>query len=497
MDHAAMLDRWRDFIQPSQRRLTGAWRTVLAVVLVALVMLTFRMPFLAIGPFLVFVFSQRNLFLSRTIAILFVPILLVSCLLIYGVAVVAWDHAWLRVILWIGIFWGGFFLMHILAEPRLIVGPLCIVAMVSYAFDKYPYPNIILDKLGWIWALVGVCVASTFLTQWLTGVPTALQHLRQEFQRLTGDVEEICHARASGHPLPELDHDDLHEASEMAEKLGKAHILSPEQSENCVEVFDTLDHVAELAHATPSEGKSSDWMAVVEGLKFFAARILGRPTASEFPMVESPGPAALALGALQKTLDGFTHAENSHFSEPEKKSLVAGDALTNPAHVEFATRAMCATIGCYLLMSLTAWDGIHTCMITCVVTALADRVERHHKQHLRLGGALFGGLMGVFAFVYLVPMVGGIVGLLAILAAGTAVAAWVAQGSPRISYAGWQIGLAFYMILLQSPHADTKLDVIRDRWVGIFLGIVAMRIAFASFQRTPATPRHRSTTAAA
>lgn len=480
-----MLDRWRDFIQPSQRRFIGTWRTVLAVVLVALVMLTFRMPFLAIGPFLVFVVSQRNLFLSRTIAILFVPILLVSCLIIYGVAAVAWDHAWLRVLLWIGIFWSGFFLMHILAEPRLIVGPLCIVAIVSFAFDKYPYPNIILDKLGWIWALVGVCVACTFLMQWLTGVPTARQHLRQEFQRLAGVVEKICRARASGHQLPELDHDDLHETREMAEKLSKAHILSPAQSENCVSALDAIGRVAELAHSTPSEGKPSDWLAVAEGLKIFTARILGNPTRSEFPKLESPGLASLALNALQQTLDRFNQPENEPLSKPEKKSLVAEDALTNPAHVEFATRAMCATIGCYLIMSLTAWDGIHTCMITCVVTALADRVERHHKQRLRVGGALIGGLMGVFAFVYLVPKVDGIGGLLAILAAGTAVAAWVAQGSSRISYAGWQIGLAFFMILLQSPHADTKLDVIRDRWIGILLGIAAMRLAFAGFQMLP------------
>ena len=498
MDRSAMLARWRDLIQPSHERLAATWRTVLAVVLVALVMITFRMPFLAVGPYLVFIFLQRNLFLSRFIAILLVPILALSCLILYLVAAIAWDHAWLRLVLWICIFWGGFFLMHILAEPRLIFAPLCIVALVSYAFDQYPYPNMILDHLGWIWALFGVCATCTFLTPGLTGVPTAREHLQQEFQRQSHLVEEICRARASGSRLPAFDHESLHEAREVAEKLGKAHILTPTQFINCDAVLETLDSVAELAHSSSPIESPSNWMAVAEGTRIFKARILGRPSAFEFPQVESSGPAALALDTFKQTLSRISRVGNPNFSKkPVEKAFVADDALTNPAHVEFATRAMCATMGCYLLMSLTSWDGIHTCMITCVVTALVDRVERHRKQRLRLGGALFGGLMGVVAFVYFVPLVDGIAGLLAILAVGTAVAAWVAQGSTRVSYAGLQIALAFYMIILQSPHAETSLDVIRDRWIGILLGIAAMRFAFAGFQTLPIGKSPQKLTAAA
>ena len=494
MDRDVLLDFWRDLIRVSPGRLAGTWRTVLAVTLVALVMLTFRMPFLAIGPFLVFVLSQRNLFLSRTVAILLVPMLAVACAILYGVAAVAWDHAWLRFVLWIGIFWGGFFLMHVLAEPRLIVGPLCIVALVSYAFDEYPYPNMILDRLGWIWALVGVCVACTFLTQWLTGLPTAREHLRSEFRRLAQLVEQICRARSSGRRLPEFDDEGLHEAREMAVKLGKVHILSPAQSENCGALLRTLGDVAGLARKSSDADSSSAWAVVADGVRGLGERVLGRTGACEIPKIESPGPAAFALDAIKQVLSSLCDPSISH---PPKKGLLASDAFTNPAHVGFATRAMCATIGCYLLMSLTSWDGIHTCMITCVVTALADRFERDRKQRLRLGGALFGGLMGVFAFLYLVPRADGIAGLLAILAIGAAVAAWVAQGNSRISYAGWQIGLAFFMIILQSPHAETKLDVIRDRWIGILLGIAAMRFAFDSFQRLPSTPHGRPETVVA
>ena len=196
--------------------------------------------------------------------------------------------------------------------------------------------------------------------------------------------------------------------------------------------------------------------------------------------------ASEALQILTTTSRSLQDESTTPPAEPEKQGFIAADAFTNPAHGDFALRAMGATMACYLLMSLTSWDGIHTCMITCVVTALADRLEREHKQRLRIGGAIVGGLLGIFAVIYLVPMVDGIASLLTILAAGTGIAAWVANGSRRISYAGWQIGLAFFMTLLQSPHAETKLDVIRDRWVGIILGIAAMQWAFTRFHQTDA-----------
>jgi multidrug resistance protein MdtO len=479
-----------DILRPSPGRLIATWRTVLAVVLVTAVMTTFRMPFLAIGPFLVFVLSQKNLFLSRVVAVLLVPMLTIACLVLYGVAAVSWDTPWLRIALWVAIFWGGFYLMHIVAEPRLLVGPLCIIAVVSYAFDEYPYPNLILSKLGWIWALVGVSVTSVFLTQWLTGVPTALEHVRREFQRLARLVEDICQARAAGKRPEEFDDEGLEDATELAEKLGKAHLISGSQSQNCLVVFESLQSVASLA-VSPQPVNPPDplWKKVASAVAGLRRQVLESAPAVPVEEKTESSTASEALEILVTTSRTLQEESAIPAAEAKKEGFIAADAFSNPAHGDFALRAMGATMACYLLMSLTSWDGIHTCMITCVVTALADRLEREHKQRLRIGGAIVGGLLGIFAVVYLVPLVDGIAGLLTILAAGTGIAAWVANGSRRISYAGWQIGLAFFMTLLQSPHAETKLDVIRDRWVGIILGIAAMQWAFTGFRQSVAVKR--------
>ena len=54
----------------------------------------------------------------------------------------------------------------------------------------------------------------------------------------------------------------------------------------------------------------------------------------------------------------------------------------------------------------------------------------------------------------------------------TKLAAYVHFGSPAISYCGYQIGIAFFNCTLQSYGTYTELRVVRDRFVGIALGLI-------------------------
>ena len=51
--------------------------------------------------------------------------------------------------------------------------------------------------------------------------------------------------------------------------------------------------------------------------------------------------------------------------------------------------------------------------------------------------------MGVFTVIYVFPHLDSLGGFWLPFGAGTAVAAYVNFGSPRLSYGGYQIGLAF------------------------------------------------------
>jgi uncharacterized membrane protein YccC len=163
----------------------------------------------------------------------------------------------------------------------------------------------------------------------------------------------------------------------------------------------------------------------------------------------------------------------------QKRSFLAADWSTNPIYASFALRATLATMGSYVFMTPADWTEIHTCMITCVVTALVVAEERERKQTLHLIGVILGGLYGLVAVIFFIPRYDSLMGLLIVLGLGTAMAAWPSTGAKRFSYAGWQMGLALFMTIIQEPHPVAELDVIWNRFVGIVLGVTAMRLAFA------------------
>lgn len=483
---------WND-LQPGPDRLGGTIRITFSAVLVAAVMLTFRMPFLYIGPYLVFILSQRDTFLTRAAAALGIAVAAAASLIIYLVAFLAWDTGWLRVSLWGVIFFGGYFLMRICVEPRAILGPLVVVALFAFAFDKAPDPNRVVSLTGWLWAILGLIIASTFLTQWLFGAPTAIELLRRQFRELLAGVERKYLALAFKRKPPEnLLHFDEAEVGGRIEKLRAAGVLSRVQSRNNLALLHAAAGVLR-AEAGPA-GKNSNLLAFAAWARLLRRRVLLGPEAGPIDPVPDASGMEPSLQAPSGNLcdaarNAFSHAgrepcqKGTHGQYPgapqrSAPSLLLPDWHTNPAYAGFAFRATIATMGCYLFMTLADWNGIHTCLITCAVTALAGAESRIHKQNLRMTGALIGGLLGMGAVIFLIPHMDSLGAYLLILSAGCALAAWVSLGSERIAYAGWQIGLAFFMTVLQDPHPSTKLDIVRDRWAGIFIGILAMRAAF-------------------
>src|SRR5262245_13708332 len=63
--------------------------------------------------------------------------------------------------------------------------------------------------------------------------------------------------------------------------------------------------------------------------------------------------------------------------------------------------------------------------------------------------------------------------------------------SPRLSYFGLQMALAFYLINLQEFKIQTSLEVARDRVLGILLGLFMMWIVFDQLWGAPAAVEMR------
>ena len=172
-------------------------------------------------------------------------------------------------------------------------------------------------------------------------------------------------------------------------------------------------------------------------------------------------------------------------SRPSK--FLATDAFTNSRHFKFALKGCLAAGLCYVVYNAIDWPGISTSVTTCFLTALSTIGSSRQKQVLRFAGAIVGGfIFGMGAQIFVLPYIDSIFGFTILIAAVTAFSAWFLTCSPRLSYFGVQVALAFYLINLQEFTVVTSLAVARDRVVGVLLGLFAMWLVFDQLWGKPA-----------
>jgi len=165
------------------------------------------------------------------------------------------------------------------------------------------------------------------------------------------------------------------------------------------------------------------------------------------------------------------------------RALFQPDAFQNPEYQRFAFAGCLAASICYVLYNAVDWPGIGTTsVLTCIVTALSTIGSSVQQQFLRLGGFVVGGLvLGISAQILILPALDSVFGFALFFATGTAIAAWFATSSPRLSYFGVQMALSFYFVNLQDAQIQTDLTIARDKVMGVLLGILAMGFIFDRF----------------
>lgn len=161
----------------------------------------------------------------------------------------------------------------------------------------------------------------------------------------------------------------------------------------------------------------------------------------------------------------------------------------NPQHIRYAVKTTGAAMLCYLLYTLLDWPGIHTCMITCYIVALGTTAETAQKLTLRMIGCVIGGIVGIAAILFVVPLLHSVPGLVAVVFIGMLGSAWIAVGSPRIAYAGFQIGFAFLLCVLQGWGPGFDLSIARDRIIGVLIGNLVVYLVFTNVWPISVTER--------
>jgi multidrug resistance protein MdtO len=206
----------------------------------------------------------------------------------------------------------------------------------------------------------------------------------------------------------------------------------------------------------------------------------GRPS-SRFPILQE---MEQTVALLSETL-GRDEIVGSSKNEPTGdwwRAPFLPDAFQNPEYKRFAVAGCVAASLCYMLYNALDWPGISTSVLTCVVTALSTVGNSLQAQFLRLAGFVAGGLiLGISAQILILPAIDSIFGFALFFAAATGVAAWFATSSPRLSFFGVQMALAFYFVNLQDFQIVTDLTIARDKALGVLLAILAMGIIFDRF----------------
>ncbi len=206
----------------------------------------------------------------------------------------------------------------------------------------------------------------------------------------------------------------------------------------------------------------------------------GQPP-STFPVLqEMERTVALITEVFQRDeiVDGSQNAPGQDWW----RALFLPDAFQNPEYLRFAFAGCLAATVCYLLYNALDWPGIFPSVLTCIVTALSTIGTSFQAQFLRLAGFVAGGLiLGISAQILILPAIDSVFGFALFFAAGTAIAAWFATSSPRLSFFGVQMALAFYFINLQDFRIETDLTIARDKAMGALLGILAMGFIFDRF----------------
>jgi multidrug resistance protein MdtO len=503
MSATSLLDFLRRELVPTPGRGSATFRLTLACLAATIPVLTHRIPYAAWLMLITYLITKED-----TAATLIGSILAVVGLTIgLGLALLAWkislDIDWLRLCFLVTFLFVGLFLKRVLTFGALgsVIGlPAALVMIVPDILP--PDPERLVEFVLWIWwcGTLGLLVNAGVQLLLSPGDPLML--LRRELDtRLQAVVQCLRSLAGNGATKPAAASLASLAVAGMSRPLAllkTAALLHPwagERHEGLATIITLVDRLVTgalaletIAAASAGRIRHERFLKVAEGCdrlrRAFAELRLPAPSEWVALADEQNAEPLFPLIDMERTLDQIALAVPRYSEElsqsgaapAEKRSLFLPDAFDNPEYVRFAIKGTLAALICYVLFIGFDYPGIYTSVITCFVVSLSTIGASNQIGILRFGGAAVGGLMGLIALVYLLPNVESIGGFWLVFGAGTAVAAWVTFGTPRISYAGIQLGFAFYKGVLQGFGPASSATIIRDRLIGIFFGLMVFGI---------------------
>lgn len=489
----------REELSPYPGRLGLALRMAVMCMGVVLVTMTFQVPEAAISGYLIFFAAKDDAGTSTMMGIALIVGAAVGIAIGIVFIMASADDPMIRLIL-MGVFtFAGMFFARAskLGPVASTVG--FVLAFVMTLFDLVPIPELLIRALVWMWIVVLVPMCLLILVN-LVGGRSPGEALRDV---VAMRLEAVAALFRDGGPqarerLIELLGEGNGEARKLQKLAGLLTSLPVRQARRLGELLGLSYRLMVLAGAVAGRAGPEAVLPPVLTMLADPCAAAARAVRSgeELPSAGAPAldrpffafhagvqPAALAdmaglVAAIGRALEAG-HEPADPGAGPAEPFL-APDAFTNPTYVRFALRTMLAVVICYLIYTSLDWFNVHTALVTCFFVALSSLGETIHKLTLRISGALIGGALGLGSIVFLMPHMTDVGQFALLVGAVSFAAAWIAVGSERISYMGWQIALAFFLCTLNSFGPSFELATARDRVIGILIGNVVMTVVFSN-----------------
>ncbi len=508
MNASALLEFLRRELGPTPGRGGATFRLTLACLAATIPIMTHRIPHGLVVLIVMYLITQED-----TAATLLGSILaVIGVTLGLGLALLAWeislDIPWLRLCFLAVFLFGGLFLKRVLAIgalgsaiglPAALVMILPDVATMPAVFS--PSPEFLVEFVLWIWLCVILGLAVNVGVQLLLAPGDPLTLLQGELDTRLRVVEETVRglAGAPGTPsaAPSVSLDSLATAGmcrplALLKTASLTHAWARQRHEELSAIITLVDRLVTSAAALRAlvlplgVAARASLLRVADACArtrqaFAERRLPGSLAGTARTAAAGQASAALPpLADMERALDEITLAVRMRAPAERpmeaRPGLLMPDAFANPEYVRFAIKGTLSALICFLLFVGFDYRGIYTSVVTCFVVSLSTIGASNQKGLLRFGGAAVGGGMGLIALVYLLPNVETIGGFWLVFGAGTAIAAWANFGTPRISYGGYQIGLAFYKAVLNGFGPSADLTVVRDRLMGVAFGLIVFGI---------------------
>jgi multidrug resistance protein MdtO len=499
-----------DELKPFPGRNLAALRMAIASTVIVLLSNTFRLPFQDVLPFFTLFVAKEEKITTAVTAVLTLLAITVSV----GAAILVFkctgNRPEFRIPGMAVEIFVGMYLFRILS-----IGPVgfilaFIVSVLQSIVDLFPTPEEAVHQFLWLWVAVALASGCGWLATFTLFPVPANRMLQREFVSGWRTVSIALKQLSSGSPaasqrllrtLAEAGPIRLLKLLKLS--LLETHRLLQKRKE-LTRLIVALDKIAKLTFSYSGRLLNSGGTASISssekailGRVAEAAEYFEREFAAGFvPSGLSPeqnererartsenGSAALQLVEAECTLEDLT-AKDSEAGQPKealgsKKSLFVADAFTNARHAQFALKVTLAGMIGYIFYTASDYFGIHTVYYTPLIIALGSTGATMYKGVLRIAGCVIGGALGLICMIWLIPRFDTLGMYLLIVFCVHALAAWVAFGSERISYMGLQIALAFDLGVLKDYAPPTAIDPIRDRFIGIILGILIISTVFS------------------